>query len=60
MDLSYAKKLEDLKKALFESAKKGGINNAKKFSAAWDEKVDELKLPKASDIISHSSKNSSV
>jgi hypothetical protein len=60
LDLSTAKKLEELKKALFESAKKGGRKNAEKFEIAWDEKVEELKLPKTSDIISYSSKNSSV
>jgi hypothetical protein len=31
LELSFAKKLEDLKKALFDSAKKGGRKNAEKF-----------------------------
>jgi hypothetical protein len=31
LELSFAQKLEDLKKALFESAKKGGRKNAEKF-----------------------------
>jgi hypothetical protein len=60
LELSFAKKLEDLKKALFDSAKKGGRKNAAKFEKTWNEKMDELKLPKASDIISYTSKTSSV